>query len=97
MAECTIIVIGAIQLTFTLKPYKFENNRRIRSKMPSANLQVTSSPASCSLALQNPSQLQRLFLLEQCEKVNYKFLLVSMLAAFVQHFLPALDTHFPFL
>ena len=39
------------------KRYKFENNRRIRSKLPSANLQVTCAPASCSLASQNPSQL----------------------------------------
>ena len=39
------------------KRYKFENNRRIRSKLPSANLQVTCAPASCSLAPQNPSQL----------------------------------------
>jgi len=39
------------------KRYKFENNRRIRSKFPSANLQVTCAPASCSLAPQNPSQL----------------------------------------
>ena len=41
------------------KPWQglFENNRRIRSKLPSANLQVTCAPASCSLAPQNPSQL----------------------------------------
>ena len=39
------------------KRYKFENNRRIRSKLTSANLQVTCAPASCSLAPQNPSQL----------------------------------------
>ena len=39
------------------KRYKFENNRRIGSKLPSANLQVTCAPASCSLAPQNPSQL----------------------------------------
>ena len=40
-----------------MKHYKFENNRRIRSKLPSANLQVTCAPASGSLAPQNPSQL----------------------------------------
>ena len=34
------------------KRYKFKNNRRIRSKLPSANLQVTCAPASCSLAPQ---------------------------------------------
>ena len=39
------------------KSYKFENNRRFRSKVPSANLQVTCAPASRSLAPQNPSQL----------------------------------------
>ena len=39
------------------KRYKFENNRRIRSKLPTANLQVACAPASCSLASQNPSQL----------------------------------------
>ena len=39
------------------KRYKFENNRRLRSKLPSANLQVTCAPASRSLAPQNPSQL----------------------------------------
>ena len=39
------------------KSYKFENNRRFRSKVPSANLQVTCAPAPRSLAPQNPSQL----------------------------------------
>ena len=39
------------------KRYKFENNRRFRSKLLSANLLVTCAPASCSLAPQNPSQL----------------------------------------
>ena len=39
------------------KRSKFENNRRIRSKLPSANLQVTCAPVPCSLAPQNPSQL----------------------------------------
>ena len=38
-------------------PDKFENNRRIPSKLPSANMQATCAPASCSLAPQNPSQL----------------------------------------
>ena len=40
------------------KRYKFETNRRFHSKLPSLNLQVTRAPASCSLAPQNPSQLQ---------------------------------------
>ena len=39
------------------KRYKFEKNRRIRSKLPLANLQVTCAPTSCSVASQNPSQL----------------------------------------
>ena len=34
-----------------------ENKRRIRSKLPSANLQVTCATASCLLAPQSPSQL----------------------------------------
>ena len=40
------------------KRYKFETNRRFHSKLPSPSLQVTRAPASCSLAPQNPSQLQ---------------------------------------
>ena len=47
------------------KRYKFENNRRILSKLPSANLQVTCAPASCSLAPQNPSQLHK-----NCSLIN---------------------------
>ena len=39
------------------KRYILENNRRICSKLPSTNLQVTCAPASCSLAPQNPSEL----------------------------------------
>ena len=39
------------------KRYKFENNHRIRSKLLSANLQVTCAPASRSLSPQNPQQL----------------------------------------
>ena len=39
------------------KRYKFENNRRFRSRLLSAILKVTCAPASCSLARQNPSQL----------------------------------------
>ena len=40
-----------------MRRYKFENNQRIRSKLPLANLQVTCVLASCSLAPQNPSLL----------------------------------------
>ena len=46
-----------ISMRLHAKRYKFENNRRIRSRLPSANLQVTCAPASRSLAPQNPSQL----------------------------------------
>ena len=42
-----------------MKHYKFKNNRWIRSKLPSVNLQVMWAPASCSLAPQNPSLLHK--------------------------------------
>ena len=55
------------------KRYKFENNRRIRSQLTSANLQVTRAPVSCSLAPQNPSQLHndRLLINKHCWPLHF--------------------------
>ena len=44
-------------LRASTRSYKFYNNRRFPSKLPSANLQVTCAPASYSLAPQNSSYL----------------------------------------